>query len=100
MFDRLGATAWSDRARHELLAAGERDSNRDTTAESALSPQELQIVRLAAGGMSNRDIGRLLFLSHRTVASHLYRAFPKLGVTSRAQLHVVLAEPGVSGVGG
>jgi DNA-binding CsgD family transcriptional regulator len=51
-----------------------------------LTPQELQIARLAARGLSNREIGDLLFLSHRTVGSHLYHLFPKLGVTTRGQL--------------
>jgi DNA-binding NarL/FixJ family response regulator len=51
-----------------------------------LTPQELQVVRLAAAGLSNRDIGAQLFLSPRTVGYHLYKAFPKLGVASRAQL--------------
>jgi DNA-binding CsgD family transcriptional regulator len=49
-------------------------------------PQELQIARLAARGLSNREIGDRLFLSHRTVGSHLYRLFSKLGVTARSQL--------------
>jgi DNA-binding NarL/FixJ family response regulator len=44
-----------------------------------LTPQEVQIVRLAAGGLSNRDIAAHLFLSHRTVEYHLYKAYPKLG---------------------
>ena len=52
--------------------------------------QELQIARLAAEGLSNREIGTRLYLSHRTVGSHLYRVYPKLGVTSRAQLHTAL----------
>jgi DNA-binding NarL/FixJ family response regulator len=51
-----------------------------------LTPQELQVVRLAASGMSNRDIGAQLFLSPRTVGYHLYKAFPKLGVADRHQL--------------
>jgi len=55
-----------------------------------LSPQELQIAQLAAEGLSNRQIGEQLYLSHRTVESHLYRLFPKLGVTSRAQLRDAL----------
>ena len=55
-----------------------------------LSAQELQVARLAAGGLSNRDIADHLFLSPRTVASHLYRVYPKLGVRSRAQLTSVL----------
>ena len=51
-----------------------------------LSAQELQIAQLAAQGMSNREIGQRLFLSHRTIGSHLYRIFPKLNITSRGQL--------------
>ena len=53
---------------------------------SVLSAQELQIARLAAEGLSNREIGERLYLSPRTVGSHLYRIFPKLDVTSRTQL--------------
>ena len=51
-----------------------------------LTPQELQVVRLAAAGASNKQIGAQLFLCPRTVGFHLYRAFPKLGVTSREEL--------------
>jgi DNA-binding CsgD family transcriptional regulator len=51
-----------------------------------LTPQELQAVRLAAAGLSNRDIAARLFLSPRTVGYHLYKAYPKLGVTSRTGL--------------
>ncbi len=51
-----------------------------------LSAQELQIARLAAEGLSNRATGERLYLSHRTVGTHLYRIFPKLEITSRAQL--------------
>jgi DNA-binding NarL/FixJ family response regulator len=56
-----------------------------------LTPQELQIAQLVAEGLSNREVGQRLYLSHRTVASHLYRMFPKLSVTSRAQLAQALA---------
>ena len=56
-----------------------------------LSAQESEIARLAADGLSNREIAQRLYLSHRTVGSHLYRIFPKLGVTSRAQLGAALA---------
>ena len=54
---------------------------------NGLTPQERQIIRLAAGGLSNREIAQRLYLSPRTVASHLYRSFPKLGVAGRNQLH-------------
>ena len=65
--------------------------------ENVLSPQELEIARLAAEGLSNREIGQRLFLSHRTVGSHLYRIFPKLGITSRRHLlNRVNAGPGTS----
>jgi DNA-binding NarL/FixJ family response regulator len=50
----------------------------------------MQIARLAIEGLSNREIGERLYLSHRTVGSHLYRLFPKLGITSRMQLRDAL----------
>jgi ATP/maltotriose-dependent transcriptional regulator MalT len=92
-FDALGATPWGERARQELRAAGETSRWRDPGTLDVLTAQELQIVQMAAEGMSNREIGQRLYLSHRTVESHLYRAFPKLGITSRAQLAATLADP-------
>jgi len=56
-----------------------------------LTAQELEIAGLVAQGMTNREVGRQLFLSPRTVGSHLYRIFPKLGVTTRAQLGAAMA---------
>ncbi len=85
-FDALGARPWSERARQELRASGETSRRRTLRALDELTPQELQIVQMAADGLSNRDIGQRLYLSPRTVESHLYRVFPKLGVSSRAQL--------------
>jgi DNA-binding CsgD family transcriptional regulator len=87
-FEELGARPWADRARAELRATGESraDTQPGPDLLAELTPQELQVVRLAAAGLSNRDIGGQLFLSPRTVGYHLYKAFPKLGVTSRAQL--------------
>jgi DNA-binding CsgD family transcriptional regulator len=86
-FEVIGATSWAEQARTELRAAGERTSRgEETAAGKLLSPQELHIARLAAEGMSNREIGQRLFLSPRTIGSHLYRIFPKLEVTSRSQL--------------
>jgi len=85
-FDLIGAHNWADQARAELRAAGERTAATETLAQGALSAQELQIARLAAEGLSNREIGERLYLSPRTVGSHLYRIFPKLDITSRGQL--------------
>ena len=89
-FDALGADAWAERARRELRAAGERSGQAAPRALDLLAPQELQIARLAAEGLSNREIGQQLYLSHRTVSNHLYRIFPKLGITSRAELAAVV----------
>ncbi|MEV4065480.1 LuxR C-terminal-related transcriptional regulator [Nonomuraea dietziae] len=87
-FDRLDAAPWSARAAAELRATGVSLPERARAGDplAALTPQELQVVRLAVTGASNREIGAQLFLSPRTVASHLYKAFPKLGVASRAEL--------------
>ncbi|PSL56917.1 regulatory LuxR family protein [Saccharothrix carnea] len=85
-FERLGATPWAARARTELRATGESRAVPGPDPLSALTPQELQVVRLAAEGLSNRDIGAQLFLSPRTVGYHLYKAYPKLGVSSRVEL--------------
>lgn len=93
LFDQIGAAPWSQFARQELRAAGEGSPARAEASWDRLSAQELQIARLAAEGLSNREIGARLYLSHRTVASHLYRAFPKLGISSRAQLVHALREP-------
>ena len=86
VFDTLGASQWSKRARQELRATGETIGQRTPSARDRLTAQELQIAQLAGEGLSNREIGERLFLSHRTVGGHLYRIFPKLGVTNRAQL--------------
>ena len=85
-FDALGCAPWSDYARSELRASGERSRRREPEAREQLTPQELQIAQLAAEGLSNREIGQRLYLSHRTISTHLYRVFPKLGITSRGEL--------------
>jgi DNA-binding CsgD family transcriptional regulator len=90
-FDALGCAPWSEQARRELRASGERSKRRLPEARDQLTAQELQIAQLAAEGLSNREIGRRLYLSHRTVSTHLYRVFPKLGITSRAELSSALA---------
>lgn len=91
VFDALGASPWSDRAREELRASGEGSRRRAEHAWEALSPQELHIAQLATEGLSNKEIGARLFLSHRTVGYHLHRIFAKTGVTSRAGLRPLLA---------
>jgi DNA-binding CsgD family transcriptional regulator len=96
VFDALGAHGWSERAQVELVAAGDRVKPSERSGWDHLSGQELQIAQLAAQGLSNREIGERLYLSHRTVGSHLYRVFPKLGVRSRGQLHGALGS--VAGV--
>jgi DNA-binding CsgD family transcriptional regulator len=91
-FDALGLVRYAERARRELRASGETVRRRTPGGWSQLSPQELQIAQLAAEGLSNREIGERLYLSHRTVESHLYRLFPKLGISSRAQLRDALED--------
>nr|WP_055501685.1 helix-turn-helix transcriptional regulator [Nonomuraea pusilla] len=96
-FARLGAPRWAERARAELGVLGDRPVAEPRHADPLLrlTPQELQVVRLAAAGHSNREIGARLYLSPRTVAHHLYRAFPKIGVTRRAELaRLDLSRPG------
>ncbi|MBO3742637.1 AAA family ATPase [Actinoplanes sp. NEAU-H7] len=96
-FDALDAAPWSARAAAELRATGVSVPDRRAAEDplAGLTPQEHQVVRLAATGASNREIGAQLFLSPRTVASHLYKAFPKLGVTSRAELSHLMTTLGV-----
>ena len=91
-FEALDMGTFAERARSELRAAGEAVRVADVNASVLLSPQELQIAQLAAEGLSNRDIGQALYLSHRTISSHLYRIFPKLGVASRGELRALLAQ--------
>jgi DNA-binding CsgD family transcriptional regulator len=92
MFDGIGAVAFTDRAARELAATGETFRKRpsDSGLASDLTVREAQIARLAADGLSNREIGEQLFISHRTVGYHLGAVFAKLDVTSRAQLHNAL----------
>jgi DNA-binding CsgD family transcriptional regulator len=93
MFDTLGVQPWADKARAELRASGETIPETERAPRQPLSPQELQIAQMAASGLSNREIADRLFLSHRTVGAHLYRAFPKLGIASRSELGRALASP-------
>jgi DNA-binding CsgD family transcriptional regulator len=89
-FGRLGARTWAERAAVELRATGQTRPRTAQHDREALTPQELEIAMLAATGLSNKQIGHRLFLSHRTVGAHLYRVFPKLGIASRAALRDAL----------
>ncbi len=93
LFERLGATPWAARALTELRATGQHRRSAASGDPTELTPQEEQIAQLAATGMTNRQIGERLFLSPRTVSAHLYRVFPKLGVSSRAALRDALDAP-------
>ncbi|MFE1796429.1 ATP-binding protein [Streptomyces sp. NPDC059517] len=94
VFENLGTRPWTERTLAELRAAGVHATATpgQETDLSELTPQQLQIARLAAAGLTNREIGERIFLSPRTVGFHLYRIFPKLGVTARAQLRDVLPD--------
>ncbi|WP_316316763.1 helix-turn-helix transcriptional regulator, partial [Clavibacter michiganensis] len=93
-FDRVGAQPWADMAREQLRAAGESDGRRRPSKGESLTVQERQIAELASQGLSNREIGQRLFISHRTVGAHLYRIYPRLGITSRGRLSAALAALG------
>ncbi|MDT0469318.1 LuxR C-terminal-related transcriptional regulator [Streptomyces gibsoniae] len=94
VFDRLGAPYRSERARQGPRAAGECSGFRVQPARETLSPHELRFATMAAEGLTNRQIAACLYVSHRTVGAHLYRIFPQLGITSRAQLRSVLRTAG------
>jgi DNA-binding CsgD family transcriptional regulator len=85
-FEQLEAAPWAERARSELRASGETARKRDPSTISDLTPQELQVARFVTRGLSNKEVAAQLFLSPRTVDSHLRNIFGKLGITSRTQL--------------
>jgi ATP/maltotriose-dependent transcriptional regulator MalT len=89
-FRRLGAHPWTKRAAAALRAAGSPTAA--FTVPVTLSAQELEIAQLAASGLTNKQIGDRLYLSHRTIGAHLYRIFPKLGITTRAALRDALGQ--------
>ena len=85
-FSAVGAEAFAERARRELLATGETARRRSDETRGDLTPQEAQIASLARDGFSNPEIGGQLFISPRTVQYHLRKVFQKLEITSRNQL--------------
>ncbi|MFB7586112.1 AAA family ATPase [Streptomyces sp. NPDC056169] len=90
VFGQLGAHPWTRRAAQELRAAGGHREDDSGGSGSPLTPQQSEIAKLAAAGFTNKEIGERLFLSPRTVSTHLYQLFPKLGVSSRAALRDAL----------
>ena len=95
MFSAMGAEAFAERARRELVATGEkvRKRNWDPATRDELTAQEAQVARLARDGRANAEIGAELFLSVRTVEWHLHKVFMKLGVSSRKDLKHALPWP-------
>jgi DNA-binding CsgD family transcriptional regulator len=91
IFSQLGAVPWESRADSELRATGQPAARDHGPVPVTLTPQQRQIAALAAAGLTNKQIGERLYLSHRTVATHLHQIFPKLGVTSRAALRDALS---------
>jgi DNA-binding CsgD family transcriptional regulator len=96
MFTDIGADAFANRARHELLATGERARKRSVESSSDLTPQEERVARLAAAGDTNAEIASKLFVGSSTVEYHLRKVFRKLSVSSRRQLKGALNQAGVS----
>jgi DNA-binding CsgD family transcriptional regulator len=92
-FRRLSARSWAQRTEAELRACGVSVTGAPGEPDALweLTSQQRQIVRLASDGLTDREIGDRLFLSPRTVSSHLYRSYPKLGVASRHQLRDLIA---------
>src|SRR5262249_21617178 len=85
-FEQLRAAPWAERARSELRATGETARKRGPSTYDQLTHKEIQIARLVAEGMSNKDVAAQLFLSPRTLDSHLRHVLSQLGLTSRTQL--------------
>jgi DNA-binding CsgD family transcriptional regulator len=90
MFTDIGMEAFAERAQAELLATGETVRKRNVETLTDLTPQELQVARLASDGLTNPEIGARLFLSPRTIEWHLRKVFVKLGITSRRELRAAL----------
>jgi DNA-binding CsgD family transcriptional regulator len=94
LFTAIGADAFAERARREMLATGEKVRRRAVDTATELTAQEEHIARLARDGRTNPEIGAALFISARTVEWHLRKIFTKLGITSRKGLHDALPARG------
>ena len=100
MLSRIGAEAFAERARRELLATGETVRKRTVETRDELTAQEAQIARLAGDGHTNPEIGAELFISPRTVEWHLRKVFTKLDISSRRELRGALAALGADSIAG
>jgi DNA-binding NarL/FixJ family response regulator len=89
---RIGAEAFAERARRELLATGETVRRITPDTRDALTPRETQVARPACDGHTNPEIGAQLFISPRTVEYHLRKVFRKLDVSNRKQLRAALTD--------
>ena len=87
----LGGLALANRARRELVVAGGRPRRDATRGRDALTPSELRVAQLAAGGQTNRQIAQALFVTQRTVENHLTSTYAKLGISCRPELPAALA---------
>ena len=90
-FSRMGADAFAERARRELLATGETVRKRAGNTLDALTPQEVHVAMMARDGHTNPEIGARLFISPRTAEYHLHKVFRKLGIAGRRDLRDALA---------
>jgi DNA-binding CsgD family transcriptional regulator len=97
-FARIGADAFAERTRRELLATGESVRRRTTETRYDLTAQEAQVAQLAVGGCTNPEIGAQLFISPRTVEYHLRKVFTKLEIRSRKELPSALRYATQAGV--
>jgi DNA-binding NarL/FixJ family response regulator len=90
----MGAAAFAERARRELVATGETVRKRTVATLDQLTPQEAQIARLARDGRTNPEIGAELFISPKTVEYHLHKVFSKVGISSRKELRAASLDAG------
>jgi DNA-binding NarL/FixJ family response regulator len=89
----IGMEAFAERTRQELIATGEKVRKQSVETHDQLTPQEEHIARLARDGLSNPEIGAMLYLSPRTVEWHLRKVFAKLGIKTRGALRTALPMP-------
>jgi DNA-binding CsgD family transcriptional regulator len=97
-FESLGAEPWSEQARAELRATGERVRKREASTAARLTAQELQVAVLVADGGTNREVGARMMLSPRTIEFHLRNIYAKLGVRSRTELAKRVADKGANAI--